>query len=117
MSRAGFGGASYQGTNIVTVSGFRSDGAKLALLRDRGYGDMSLLVLDLASGDAREFPIPSPTNFQSVRWSSDGRTLLALTDHGGSNFLRLCRLDPDTGDVAVVYPGAGLRRGILGDFA
>ena len=93
----------FQGTNIVTVSGFRSDGAMLALLRDRGYGDMSLLVLDLASGDAREFPIPSPTNFQNVRWSSDGRTLLALTDHGGSNFLRLCRLDPETGDVAVVF--------------
>ena len=87
------------------MSGFRSDGAKLALLHDRGFGDMSLLLLDLASGDAR--PLGSPSNFQSVRWASDGRTLLALTDLGGSNFLRLCRLDPDTGEVSVVYEAAG----------
>jgi dipeptidyl aminopeptidase/acylaminoacyl peptidase len=96
----------FHGTNIVTVSGFRSDGTKLVLLHDRGYGDMSLLVLDLASGDAQEFPAPSPCNYQSVRWASDGRTLLALTDHGGSNFMRLCRLDPETGEVGVVYEAA-----------
>lgn len=97
----------FQGTNMITVSGFRPDGAKLALLHDRGYGDMSLQVLDLVSGDAREFPAPSPSNYQSVRWASDGRTLLALTDHGGSDFMRLCRLDPETGEVAVVYQAAG----------
>ena len=38
---------------MVSVSGFRSDGAKLALLHDRGFGDMSLLLLDVASGDAQ----------------------------------------------------------------
>jgi dipeptidyl aminopeptidase/acylaminoacyl peptidase len=91
----------YQGDNIVTVSGFRSDAAKLALLNDRGYGDMSLLVLDVATGEARE--LGEPTNWQSVRWSSDGRTLLALTDLDGSNFLRLCRIDPATGAYIVVY--------------
>jgi dipeptidyl aminopeptidase/acylaminoacyl peptidase len=91
----------YQGDNIVTVSGFRSDAAKLALLNDRGYGDMSLLVLDVATGEARE--VGEPTNWQSVRWASDGRTLLALTDLGGSNFLRLCRIDPETGAYIVVY--------------
>ena len=95
----------YQGHNMVSVSGFRSDGAKLALLHDRGFGDMSLLLLDVASGDVQT--VGSPSNFQSVRWSSDGRTLLALTDHGGSEFLRLCRLDPDSGDISVVSEAAG----------
>ena len=89
------------------VSGFRPDGAQLALLHDRGYGDMSLLLLDLASGEAHEFPQPTPSNYQSVRWASDGRTLLALTDHGGSDFMRLCRLDPDSGAVTVVYQAPG----------
>ena len=93
----------YEGRGLVSVSGFRPDGAVLALLVDRGYGDMSLLLLDLTSGGAHEFPRPSGTNYQSVRWASDGGTLLALTDHGGSNFLRLCRLEPDTGAVDVVY--------------
>jgi dipeptidyl aminopeptidase/acylaminoacyl peptidase len=95
----------FRGTNQVTVSGFRSDGAMLALLHDRGFGDVSLLLLDAATGDAQAFG--SPSNFRSVRWASDGRSLLALTDHGGSNFLRLCRLDPETGDVSVVYEAAG----------
>jgi dipeptidyl aminopeptidase/acylaminoacyl peptidase len=90
----------FQGTNVVAVSGFRPDGAQLALLHDRGFADMSLLVLDLASGKARE--IASPCNWQSVRWASDGRTLLALTDHG-SNFMRLCRVDPETGQIAMVH--------------
>jgi dipeptidyl aminopeptidase/acylaminoacyl peptidase len=95
----------YQGHNMVSVSGFRSDGAKLALLHDRGFADTSLLLLDVASGDVQT--LGSPSNFQSVRWSSDGRTLLALTDHGGSEFLRLCRLDPDSGDISVISEAAG----------
>ena len=97
----------WQGSGIVSVSGFRPDGAVLTLLQDRSYGDMSLLLLDLASGGAVRFPSESATNYQSVRWASDGRALLALTDHGGSNFLRLCRLDPDGGAVAVVYAADG----------
>jgi dipeptidyl aminopeptidase/acylaminoacyl peptidase len=97
----------FQGSGIVTVSGFRPDGAALALLHDRGYGDMSLLVLDLAAGEARAFPQPRGCNYQSVRWASDGRSLLALTDHGDSDFLRLCRLDPESGAVTVVYEAPG----------
>jgi dipeptidyl aminopeptidase/acylaminoacyl peptidase len=95
----------YDGVNQVSVSGFRSDGAVLALLFDRGFGNVSLVLLDVASGDAQAFG--SPSNFQSVRWASDGRTLLALTDLGGSEFLRLCRLDPETGEVLVVYDAGG----------
>jgi dipeptidyl aminopeptidase/acylaminoacyl peptidase len=95
----------FDGSNMIGVSGFRSDGATLALLRDRGFGNTSLLLLDVASGQAR--PFGSPGNLQSVRWASDGRTLLALTDLGGSDFLRLCRLDPETGEVSVVYEARG----------
>jgi dipeptidyl aminopeptidase/acylaminoacyl peptidase len=97
----------FQGTNLVSVSGFRPDGAKLVLLHERGYGNMSLLLLDIASGETQEFPQPAPCNYQSLRWSSDGRTLLALTDHGNSEFMRLCRLDPETGDVTTIYQAPG----------
>ncbi len=47
----------FDGSNMISVSGFRSDGATLALLRDRGFGDMSLLLLDVASGEARRVRI------------------------------------------------------------
>jgi len=93
----------WDGTGIVAVAGFRPDGAALAVLEDRGYGDMSLLLLDVATGTAARFPQPSGTNYLSVRWTSDGGALMALTDHGGGNFLRLCRLDPDSGGVTPVY--------------
>lgn len=96
-----------EGTGIVSVSGFRSDGARLALLEDRGYGAMSLLLLDVETGATMRFPEPGGTNYRSVRWASDGRTLLALTDHGGSDVLRLCRLDPDSGEVSVIYEAPG----------
>lgn len=91
----------YQGENIVTVSGFRPDGTTLTLLHDRGYGDMSLLLLDLASGATAE--AAHPANWQSVRWASDGESLLALTDLD-SEFLRLCRLH---GAMTVVYAADG----------
>lgn len=93
----------FEGRGILKVSGFRSDGAKLAFVHDRAYGDMSLLLLDLTSGEAQPFAQPSGTNYGSVRWASDGQTLLALTDHGGGNFMRLCQLDPESGGVDTVY--------------
>jgi len=97
----------HQGTHMMTVAGWRTDGARLAAVADRGYGDMSLLILDPEAETAQPFPQPGPTNWQSVRWSGDGRTLLALTDHGGSDHMRLCRLDPDSGEVTVVYAAPG----------
>jgi dipeptidyl aminopeptidase/acylaminoacyl peptidase len=50
---------------------------------------------------------PVKTTWQSVRWASDGRTLLALTDHGGSDFLKLCRIDPDSGEVTELFTAPG----------
>lgn len=89
----------YQGTNLVSVSNFSPDGEKLTLLHDRGYADVSLLVLDLVDGGMRE--VARPANWQSVRWSGD--TLLALTDLD-SEWLRLCRFN---GDHTVVYAADG----------
>ncbi len=93
----------HQGSGIVTVTGFRPDGARLAVLSDRRHGEQMLQLLDPESGVATTFPQPQPTMWQSVRWSSDGRTLVALTDHGGSEFLRLCRVDPDSLAVTELY--------------
>ena len=92
----------YHGTHGVSVAGWRPDGARLAVVVDRGYGDMSVLTVDPVGGEARELPGVLPANWQSVRWSSDGRTLLGLTDHGGEH-PRLCRLDPDSGAITVEY--------------
>jgi len=97
----------YEGEGIVSVAGFRGDGACLAVLHDRGQADMSLILIDLGTGEATRFPDPGGTNYASVRWAADKRTLLALTDHGGAEFMRLCRLDPDSGAVTEVYAAPG----------
>jgi dipeptidyl aminopeptidase/acylaminoacyl peptidase len=95
----------FDGTNLISVVGFRPDGAILALLHNRAFGDMALLFLDLASGEVQTFG--SLANFQSVRWASDGSALLALSDVGGSDFMRLCRIQPSTCDISVVYEVSG----------
>jgi dipeptidyl aminopeptidase/acylaminoacyl peptidase len=77
------------------------------LLEDRAYGDMWLHVLDVASGDVRVVPQAGPTIWQMVRWSQDGRRLMALTDHGGSDFLRLVQLEPESGALEEMYRAAG----------
>jgi dipeptidyl aminopeptidase/acylaminoacyl peptidase len=91
----------HRGSHLISVSGFQPDGNALALLHDRGFGDMSLVLLDLGSGEARV--VGAPANFKSVRWARNGNTLLLLTDLGESDFMRLCRLDPASGDIAIVY--------------
>jgi Tol biopolymer transport system component len=76
----------YDGTNMVSAAGFRSDGAKLVLLLDRGFADISLVVLDLASGDVRT--IGPTANYRSVRWASDGSissTLISTRKIPGSS--------------------------------
>jgi dipeptidyl aminopeptidase/acylaminoacyl peptidase len=97
----------HEGEGLLKVFGFRPDGTVLAMVRDRAYGDMSLLLLDLGTGEAHAFPQPTGTNYDSLRWTSDGQTLLALTDHGGSEFMRLCRLDPGSAEVTVVHEAPG----------
>jgi dipeptidyl aminopeptidase/acylaminoacyl peptidase len=97
----------YQGENLVAVSAFSPDGASLALLRDRGEGDQTLLILDLKTGTATPVPQPGPTGWKSVRFASDGQSLLALTDHGGADFLRLCRIDPAAATVEPLYEAVG----------
>ncbi|HEX5326369.1 MAG TPA: S9 family peptidase [Acetobacteraceae bacterium] len=98
--------AAAHGAHIVSVAGWRADGGRLAVVVDRGYGDMSVLTVDPTTCETRGFPHHEPANWQSVRWSGDGASLLALTDHG-SNHPRLCRLDPDCGAITVVYEASG----------
>ena len=97
----------FQGEGIVTVAGFRADGACLALVHDRGDMDRVVILLDLETGASRTFPDSGVSDIRMLRWASDKRTLLALTDLGGANHARLCRLDPDTGAGEVIHAAPG----------
>jgi dipeptidyl aminopeptidase/acylaminoacyl peptidase len=96
-----------RGRRQFSVPGWSPDGDRVALLEDRAYGDMWLHVLEVASGEVRLVPQPGPTIWQMVRWSQDGRHLMALTDHGGSEFLRVVRVEPESGALEEIYGTAG----------
>ena len=94
----------HDGRNMLSVSAFSPDGTKLALLNDRGFGDVALVLLDLGTGKAQA--AEQTSNLQKVRWASDGKTLLALTDCSGE-FLELCQFDPESNVWSALYAADG----------
>ena len=96
-----------QGTHMLSVSGWSAAGDRLVAIADRGFGDQTLWVIPIEAGaDAHSVPTPAMTRWQSVRWSADGATLLGLSDHGGRDYLGLCRIEPETGLVTWLYVAA-----------
>ncbi len=84
-----------------TVAAWRPDGAVFAVVEDRSSSDQRLHLLDVATGSARELRRRGPTRYAAVRWAGD--TLMAITDAGGADFLRLCAIDPVSGEASEVY--------------
>ncbi len=88
---------------ILTVPSWSPDGTRLLVIEDHSSTDTRLWILDVASAKATRVPAAALTRFASVRWTSDGAGLMGLTDHGGSDFMRLCRIDPASGETSAVY--------------
>lgn len=91
-----------EGSGQLSVAGWKDN--KLAVIEDHSSTDQRLWVIDLATGAARMVPASGPTRYASFRWTPDG-ALMGLTDHGGSDFIRLCRIDPANGGVTLVRAG------------
>ena len=96
----------YEGTGILSVSNWKSDGSALVMMEDFSSIDQRVWLLDPATGAARMLPRPSPTRYSGVRFVPDG-ALMGITDHGGAEFMRLCRIDTISGDVTEVFAPAG----------
>jgi dipeptidyl aminopeptidase/acylaminoacyl peptidase len=91
----------------VAVSGWSSTGDRLVATVERSSSDEALWIIDAADGAARALPHPGLARFAAVRWTSDGAGLMGLTDQGGVDFMRLCRIDPETGSADPVFAPAG----------
>jgi dipeptidyl aminopeptidase/acylaminoacyl peptidase len=96
----------FEGPGIVSVSNWKSDGATLVMLEDFSSTDQRLFLLDATTGAAREVPRTGPTRYAGARFTPDA-ILMAITDAGGADFMRLCRLDPATGGATEVFAPAG----------
>ncbi len=94
-----------QGPGIVRTTAWRPDGAVITVVYDHSTSDQRLMLMDVATGAISAVPCPGPTRFSGVRWSQG--QLSALTDHGGSNFMQLCRIDPVNGGVQLIYAAPG----------
>jgi len=95
-----------EGPGIVTVPSWTTDMKRLVVIEDHASTDQRLWILDATTGAATRLPCPSPTRYSAVRWQADGG-LMGITDHGGVEFLRLCRIDTTTGDVTEVFAAPG----------
>jgi dipeptidyl aminopeptidase/acylaminoacyl peptidase len=96
----------FEGPGIVSISNWKSDGATLVMREDFSSTDQRLFLLDAATGAARELGRKGPTRYAGVRFTPDG-TLMGITDHGGAEFMRLCRIDPTSGDATEVFAPEG----------
>jgi dipeptidyl aminopeptidase/acylaminoacyl peptidase len=94
-------------TGHISVSGWSSQGDRLVAIEERSSSDELLWIIDAATGDVRELPRPGLARYASIRWTSDATALLGLTDQGGADFMRLCRIDPDTGNAVVEFAAEG----------
>jgi len=100
-----------QGEHIVTAPAWspaaRPGPAMLVVHEDFSTADQRLYLLDIATGAVAAVPRTVPTRYASVRWDSTGAALLALTDADGSDFMRLCRIDPATGAATPIHAAPG----------
>jgi dipeptidyl aminopeptidase/acylaminoacyl peptidase len=95
-----------EGPGIVSVTSWKSDGSTLVVSEDHSSTDQRLWLLDPATGAARMLPRPSPTRYSAIRFTPKGE-LWAITDHGGADFLRLCRIDTETGEATPIFAPEG----------
>ncbi len=97
----------YETAGGISVSGWSSTADRLVATVERSSSDQALWIIEAAGGAARAVPHAGLARFASVRWTSDGTALMGLTDQGGADFMRLCRIDPDTGAAEPVFAPAG----------
>jgi dipeptidyl aminopeptidase/acylaminoacyl peptidase len=92
---------------IFSASGWTASGDRIVAICDRSSSDQSLWIIDAATGTAREVPRPGLARYAAIRWTSDGAALMGLSDQGGTDFMRLGRIDPQTGEAGTVFAPEG----------
>lgn len=93
-----------EGIGQFVVTGWKDD--RISVIEQHSSSDERLWVVDLTTGAAHRIEAPGLTRYASIRWTPDG-ALMGLTDHGGADFMRLCRIDPSNGGVALVHAAPG----------
>jgi dipeptidyl aminopeptidase/acylaminoacyl peptidase len=95
-----------EGQGILTVPAWSPDMTRLLVLEDHSSSDTRPWIVDAMTGAVRALPRTAPTRFASVRWVEKGAALMGPSDVG-SDHMRLCRIEPETGDSTVAFEAPG----------
>ena len=89
----------WQTEGAIGPADFAPDGRQLLLVRNISNRESRLIMLDLASGQARELPWSTTTRarYEEPRFVRDGRSILVVTD-AGSDVRRLVEIDLASGE-------------------
>lgn len=95
-----------EGQGVLTVPSWTTDRSRLLMIEDFSSSDQRPWIIDAVSGAARHLPRRAPMRFAALRWIKDGSALMGLSDVG-SDVMRLCRFDPNTGAYELVHEAPG----------
>ena len=95
----------WQGTGAVFPADISDDGRRILVSRGMSNRENRLILLDLASGEARElaWSAASPARYDEPRFIGDGRAILTITNAGG-DVARLTEIDVESGRMTPVSP-------------
>ena len=95
----------WQGTGNVNPADISADGRRVLVSRNISNRENRLLVLDLASGEARElaWSATNPARYDEPRFARNGRSIIAITN-AGSDVRRLVEIDVETGRSTFLSP-------------
>ncbi len=82
-------------------------GERIVVIEDRSSSDQSLWTINADTGAAQEVPRQGLARYATARFTKDGAGIMALSDVGGADFMRLCRIDPATGELETVSAPVG----------
>lgn len=99
---SGYTRAIARGDGMLNVAAWSPDGRLIAITDERSTFDLTLRLVDVESGEAREWRRLGKVRFQSIRFTPDGSALLLLTD-SGSDFLGLARFTLASGAQEWLY--------------
>ena len=94
----------WHGTHEVLPGPWHPAGDRMIALMDRSSGDQRPIIVHL-DGQAQPVPRTRPTRFASLRWEGDA--LMGLTDAEDRDWMALCRIDPESGDVTEAFAPPG----------
>jgi len=94
-----------EGEGARTVSNWT--GHQIVVIADRSSSEQSLWVIDAETYAAHEVPRPGMARYSAARFSKDGAAILVLTDQGGAEFMRLCRISAESGAVEILHAPEG----------